>query len=105
MTDNQRFEIVQQKLGYRYSNVKLLKLALTHKSYAYETNKTNNDELIKKTKKTIWECVFVALNISIIYFAMKRATKYKKIEMFNLRQIRKAKLPVPSKDFSLKPFI
>ncbi len=44
MTDNQRFEIVQQKLGYRYSNVKLLKLALTHKSYAYETNKTNNDE-------------------------------------------------------------
>ncbi len=77
---------------------------LEQKKYTV-SNKTNNDELIKKTKKTIWECVFVALNISIIYFAMKRATKYKKIEMFNLRQIRKAKLPVPSKDFSLKPFI
>ena len=78
---------------------------LEQKKYTVLNKTNNNDELIKKTKKTIWECVFVALNISIIYFAMKRATKYKKIEMFNLRQIRKAKLPVPSKDFSLKPFI
>ena len=36
---------------------------------------------------------------------MKRAGKYKKIELFNLRQIRKSKLLAPKKDLSVKPFI
>ena len=69
-------------------------------------NKNNsNDELIKRTKRTIAECIFVALNLSVIYFAMKRAGKYKKIELFNLRQIRKSKLLAAKKDLSVKPFI
>ena len=44
MTENQKLEIVQEKLGYKYNNESLLKHALTHKSYAYERgNISNND--------------------------------------------------------------
>ena len=44
MTEEIRLNIVQEKLGYRYNDVSLLKLALTHKSYAYEKGNASNNE-------------------------------------------------------------
>ena len=36
MKDIQMLEKLQEKLGYKFKDISLLKLALTHKSYAYE---------------------------------------------------------------------
>lgn len=36
MTDNERIQKLEQKLKYVFNNTSLLKMALTHKSYAYE---------------------------------------------------------------------
>ena len=44
MIEKQKLEIVQKKLGYRYNDESLLKLALTHKSYAYERGILNNND-------------------------------------------------------------
>ena len=44
LTEEIRLNIVQEKLGYRYNDVSLLKLALTHKSYAYEKGNASNNE-------------------------------------------------------------
>lgn len=47
MIDKERLELVEKKLGYKYTDIKLLKLALTHKSYAYENvnlNEVTNDD-------------------------------------------------------------
>lgn len=44
MTEEIRLNTVQEKLGYRYNDVSLLKLALTHKSYAYEKGNTSNND-------------------------------------------------------------
>lgn len=88
-----------------YNKLAFCSNILEQKKQDFINFKSNNDVLIKRTKKTIAECVFVALNLSVIYFAMKRAGKFKKIELFNLRQIRKSQLFVPHKDVSLNPFI
>ena len=87
------------------SNLAFCSNILEQKKQTSFSAKYNNDVLIKRTKKTIAECVFVALNLSVIYFALKRAGKYKKIELFNLRQTRKSKLLAPTKDLSVKRFI
>lgn len=47
MIDKERLELVEKKLGYKYNDIKLLKLALTHKSYAYENvnlNQVTNED-------------------------------------------------------------
>lgn len=44
MTEEMRLNIVQEKLGYKYNDLSLLKLALTHKSYAYENGSINNND-------------------------------------------------------------
>lgn len=47
MIGNERLELVEKKLGYKYNDIKLLRLALTHKSYAYENvnlNEVTNDD-------------------------------------------------------------
>lgn len=47
MIDKERLEVVEKKLGYKYNDIKLLRLALTHKSYAYENvnlNEVTNDD-------------------------------------------------------------
>lgn len=44
MTDKERLAIVEEKLGYKYNNIELLKLALTHKSYAFEKSIASNNQ-------------------------------------------------------------
>lgn len=44
MSDEERLEIVEDKIGYKFKDIKLLKLALTHKSFAYEKGSATNDE-------------------------------------------------------------
>src|SRR5574344_449235 len=44
MRDEERLEIVEDKIGYKFKDIKLLKLALTHKSFAYEKGSATNDE-------------------------------------------------------------
>ena len=86
-------------LVFRSNVLEQKKLLCVNRSF------NNNDKLVKKTKKVIKDCIFTVLGVSVVYFALKRSEKYKKIENYYLRQIRKAKLPVPFKDFTLNPFI
>lgn len=44
MTDKIRLEIVENRLGYKFKDLSLLKLALTHKSYAYQKGSATNNE-------------------------------------------------------------
>lgn len=44
MIEQEKLKKVEDKLGYRYNNISLLKLALTHKSYAYENAKVDNTD-------------------------------------------------------------
>lgn len=44
MTEITRLGIVQSKIGYKFKDLSLLKLALTHKSYAYEKGSATNNE-------------------------------------------------------------
>ena len=75
------------------------------KSLLMNRSVNNTDQLVKNTKKVVGDCIFTVLGISVVYFALKRAGKYKRIENYYIRQIRKAKLLVPFKDFTLNPFI
>ena len=42
---DQKLEIIQENLGYRFNDVSLLKTALTHSSYANEKNTVCNERL------------------------------------------------------------
>lgn len=42
---NNTLVCVQQKIGYRFKDVKLLQSALTHSSYAHENNVTSNERM------------------------------------------------------------
>ncbi len=44
MTDEQKLKKVEKLIGYTYNDISLLKLALTHKSYAYEKGITSNND-------------------------------------------------------------
>lgn len=43
MTINEKLAILQKDIGYEFKNSKLLRVSLTHKSYAYELKNTNKD--------------------------------------------------------------
>lgn len=43
MTINERLAILQKDIGYEFNNSKLLRVALTHKSYAYEYKNTDKN--------------------------------------------------------------
>lgn len=44
LTDEQKLKKVEELIGYTYNDISLLKLALTHKSYAYEKGITSNND-------------------------------------------------------------
>lgn len=43
MTINEKLDILQKEIGYTFKNSKLLRTALTHKSYAYEHKNTDKE--------------------------------------------------------------
>jgi ribonuclease III len=43
MTINEKLEILQKDIGYQFKNSKLLRVSLTHKSYAYELKNTDKN--------------------------------------------------------------
>ena len=44
LTDELKIKKVEELIGYTYNDISLLKLALTHKSYAYEKGITSNNK-------------------------------------------------------------
>jgi len=43
MTINEKLDILQKDIGYEFKNSKLLRVSLTHKSYAYELKNTDKN--------------------------------------------------------------
>ncbi len=43
--EDEKLEILQQNIGYKFKKLGILKTALTHKSYAYENNFESNEKL------------------------------------------------------------
>ena len=44
MTENEKILRLQAKLQYVFNDISLLKMALTHKSYAYEQGKVSGND-------------------------------------------------------------
>ena len=43
--EKRNLEELEQNIGYKFTNIKLLQNALTHTSYAYEHGKKSNEKL------------------------------------------------------------
>ena len=54
MTEKEKLQIFEKKLNYKFKKIELLKIALIHKSYAYEigtVNKMEYNERIRDTRR------------------------------------------------------
>ena len=45
MLSNSQIELIQQKIGYSFKNIRLLQTAFTHSSYSYTHKLENNERL------------------------------------------------------------
>ncbi len=66
MTDKQRLLELQAKLQYIFCDIKLLKLALTHKSYAYE-NATGNNKMYNERVEFLGDAILEHIISNLLY--------------------------------------